>query len=87
VELRWFAVVPLPRPQLTPRGEFSAHGGGDGLWLEGGGVLLVRVVTFPNSRPQVGLAEGVRRTIIAENLVQDAERITNLSEGKDAHKI
>ncbi|HNU98414.1 MAG: hypothetical protein KA191_15905 [Verrucomicrobia bacterium] len=46
-----------------------------------GGTLLVRGCEFREAKPQIHLAEGVRRAVITDNVFNGAARIANLSTG------
>ncbi|HOC01207.1 MAG TPA: glycosyl hydrolase family 28-related protein [Verrucomicrobiota bacterium] len=46
-----------------------------------GGTLLVRGCEFREAKPQVHLAEGVRRAVITDNVFNGAAQIANLSAG------
>jgi hypothetical protein len=49
-----------------------------------GGTVLVRGCEFRESKPQISLAEGVKRAVITDNIFRGAERITNQAKGKVA---
>jgi hypothetical protein len=45
------------------------------------GTVLVRGCEFQEDKPQIELAVGVRRAIVAENIVRGKLRVTNQSKG------
>jgi hypothetical protein len=47
-----------------------------------GGSLLVRGCEFREAKPQIELAEGVRRAVISDNLIRGKVQITNRSQGQ-----
>ena len=47
-----------------------------------GGTVLVRGCEFQENKPQIELGEGVRRAVIADNVLTGKTRITNQSKGK-----
>jgi hypothetical protein len=47
-----------------------------------GGTVIVRGCEFQENKPQIELAEGVRRAVISDNILTGKTRISNQSKGK-----